>query len=200
MYISCCYSVTKSCLTLCNPPWTVACQASLSLTVSQSLPKFMSIELVMPSNHFILCDLLFLPSVFPSTSLFQRVIVCIHVHYSFQFVKNFLILPLYGMLLSASQFSSVTQSCPTLYDPVDCSIPGFPIHYPTPRGCSNTCPSSWWCHPTSSSSAIPFSSSLQSFPASGSFLMSWLLASGGQSTGASVSSSVLPMNIQDWFL
>ena len=65
--------------------------------------------------------------------------------------------------------------------------------------CSNSCPLSWWCHPTISSSVIPFSSCLQSFSASGSFPMSQLFISGGQSTGASASASVLPMNIQDWF-
>ena len=68
----------------------------------------------------------------------------------------------------------------------------------TPRACSNSCRSSQWCHPTISSSVVPFSSCLQSFPASGSFPMSWLLTSGGLSTGASASASVLPMNIQDW--
>ena len=65
--------------------------------------------------------------------------------------------------------------------------------------CSNSCPSSHCCHPTISSSAVPFSSCLQCFPASGSFLNSELFASGGQSTGASASTSVLPMTIQDWF-
>ena len=95
--------------------------------------------------------------------------------------------------------AQVTKSCPALCDPMDCSMPGFPVHYPTPGACSNSCPSSWWCHPTSSFSAIPFSSCLQSFPASRSFPMSQLFESGGQSIGASVSSSVLPMNIQDWF-
>ena len=69
----------------------------------------------------------------------------------------------------------------------------------TPRAYSNSCPLSWWCHPTISSSAIPFSSCLQSFPASGSFPMSHFFASGGQSIGVSASTSVLPMNIQDWF-
>ena len=64
---------------------------------------------------------------------------------------------------------------------------------------SNTCPWSRWGHPTISSSVIPFSSHLQSFPASGSFQMSQLFASGGQSIGVSASASVLPMNIQDWF-
>ena len=67
------------------------------------------------------------------------------------------------------------------------------------RTCSNSCPSSQGCHPTISSSVIPFSSCLQSFPASGSFPMSQFFTSGGQSIGVSVSASVPPMNIQDWF-
>ena len=68
-----------------------------------------------------------------------------------------------------------------------------------PGACSNSCPSSRWCHPTISSSVIPFSSCLQSFPASGSFPMSRLFTAGNQSTGASALASVLPMNIQDCF-
>ena len=75
--------------------------------------------------------------------------------------------------------------------------PRLPCPSPTPRACLVSSPSSQWCHPTISSSIIPFSSCLQSFPASGSFLMSQFFASGGQSVGASA--SVLPMNIQDWF-
>ena len=74
-----------------------------------------------------------------------------------------------------------------------------PCPSPTPRVYSNPCPLSWWCHPTISSSVVPFSSRPQSFPASGSFQMSQLFASAGQSVGASASASVLPMNIQDWF-
>ena len=70
---------------------------------------------------------------------------------------------------------------------------------PSPRVCSNSCPSSQWCHPTISSSVIPFSSHLQSFPASGYFPMSHLFTSGGQSIGALASASVLPVNIQGWF-
>ena len=66
--------------------------------------------------------------------------------------------------------------------------------------CSNSCPSSLWCHPTISSSVIPYSFCPQSFPASGSFPMNQFFPSGGQSTGVSASASVLPMNIQDWFL
>ena len=73
----------------------------------------------------------------------------------------------------------------------------LPCPLPSPRACSNSRPLSRWCHPAISSSIIPFSC-LQSFPASGSFLMSWLFASGGQSTGASA--TVLLMNIQEWFL
>ena len=68
----------------------------------------------------------------------------------------------------------------------------------TPRVYSNSCPSSWWCHPTISSSVTPFSSHLQSFPASGSFPMSQVFALGGQNIGVSASTSVLPKNIQDW--
>ena len=75
----------------------------------------------------------------------------------------------------------------------------LPCPSPTPRACSNSCPSGRWCHPTISSSVVPFSSCLQSSPASGSFQMSQFFASGGQSTRASASASVLPMNNQDWF-
>ena len=74
----------------------------------------------------------------------------------------------------------------------------FPCPSLTPRACSTSCPSSLWCHPIISSSVVPFSSCLQSFPASGSFPMSQFFASGGQSIGASASASVLPMNIQGW--
>ena len=98
-----------------------------------------------------------------------------------------------------SQFSSVVQLCLTLWDPIDCSMPS-----PTPRACSNSCPSSWWCHPNISSSVVPFSSCLQSFPASRSFPISQFFASGGQSTGAAA--SVLPTEYSgvssyrmDWF-
>ena len=75
----------------------------------------------------------------------------------------------------------------------------LPFPSPTPRTSSISHPSSWWCHPTISSSVVPVSSCLQSFPASGSFQISQFFASGGQSIGVSASASVLPMNIQDWF-
>ena len=75
----------------------------------------------------------------------------------------------------------------------------LPCPSPSPGGCSNSCPLSRWCRPTILSSVIPFSSCLQSFPASGSFPMSQFFASGGHSIGASASASILPMNIQDLF-
>ena len=75
----------------------------------------------------------------------------------------------------------------------------LPCLSPSPRACSNSYPLTWWCLPTISSSIIPFSCCLQSFPASGSFLMSQLFASDGQSIGASASASVLPMKTQGWF-
>ena len=96
------------------------------------------------------------------------------------------------------QFSSVAQLCPTLCNPMDMQHARLPYLSPTPRVYSNTCPLSQWWHPTISSSIIPFSSCLQSFPASGSFQMSQLFTSGGQSIGVSASTSVLPVNTQDW--
>ena len=74
-----------------------------------------------------------------------------------------------------------------------------PCPSPTPGVYSNSCPLSQWCHPTISSSVVPFSSCLQSFPASGSFPMDQFFTSSGQSTRVSASASVLPMNIQDWY-
>jgi len=96
------------------------------------------------------------------------------------------------------QFSLVAQSCPTLWHH-GLKHARLPCPSPTPRACSKSCPSSRWCHPTISSSIVPFSSCLHSFPASGSFPMNQFFTSSGQSIGASASASVLPMNIQDWF-
>ena len=95
---------------------------------------------------------------------------------------------------------SVAKSHQTLCNPTECSIPGtrHPCS-PSPGACSNSCPLSQWCYPTISSSVASSSSCLQSFPASGSFPVSQLFKSGGQSIGASASVSVLPKNIQGWF-
>ena len=84
------------------------------------------------------------------------------------------------------QYSSVAQSCLTLCDPMNCSMPGHPVHHQLLEF-TQTHPLSRWCHPTTSSSVVPFSSCPQSFPASGSFPMSQLLTSGGQSIGVSAS-------------
>ena len=101
-----------------------------------------------------------------------------------------------------NSFSSVQLSRSVLSDslkPHGLQHDRPPCPSPTPGAYSNTCPLNWWCHPTISSSVVPFSSCLQPFPASGSFQMSQFFASGGQSIGVSASASVLPMNIQDWF-
>ena len=101
-------------------------------------------------------------------------------------------------MFSSGQFSPVTQSCLTLWPHgLQHTSPFCPS--PTPRVCSNSWPSSRQCHPITPSSAIPFSSCLQTFRASGSFKMNQLFASSGQSIGVSASASVLLMNIQDWF-
>ena len=98
-------------------------------------------------------------------------------------------------------FSSVQFSCSVVSDslwPYEPQDTRPPCPSPTPRVHPNPCPLSWWCHPTISSSVTPFSSCPQSFSGSGSFQMSQLFASGGQSNGVSALTSVLPMNIQDW--
>ena len=95
------------------------------------------------------------------------------------------------------EFSSVAQLCPTFCNPMDCSTPGLPVHHETSRVYPNSCPK-LWCHPTISSSVVLLSSCVQSFPASRSFQMSQLFTSGDQNIGVSASTSVLPMNTQDW--
>ena len=89
---------------------------------------------------------------------------------------------------------SVATSCLTLWSH-GLQHARLPCPSPSPRVCLNSCPLSWWCHPTISFSVTPFSSCPQSFPASGSFQMNWLFAPAGQSIGACASASVLPMNI-----
>ena len=100
------------------------------------------------------------------------------------------------ILASWIQFSSVAQLCPTLL-PHELQHSRIPCPSPIPGACSNSSPSSRWCHPTISSSVVPFSPDLQYFPKSGSFPVSWFFSSGVQSIRASASASVLPMNIQD---
>ena len=112
---------------------------------------------------------------------------CYHVH---------LILYLWSSLSQFSSVSSVLSDSLQLHG-LQHTRPPCPS--PTPGASSNSCPSSWWCHPTISFSVILLSSCFQSCSASGSFPMSQLFASGGQSIVVSASASVLPMNIQDWF-
>ena len=159
-------------------------QASLSFTISWSLLKIMSFESVMPSNHLILCHpLLLLSSIFPSIRVFPL---------SQLFASG-------GQSTEASvpsfQFSHSVMSDSLRPHGLQHARPPCPS--PTPGACSNSCPCSLRCHPTISSSLVPFSSYLQSFPASGSFQMSQFFESGGQSIEVSASASVLPMNIQD---
>ena len=159
-------------------PWTAACQASLSITNSQSPPKPMSIESVMPSSHFILSrPLLLLPPIPPSTESFPM---------SFMDI---------GHLFSSVQFNHSVVFDSLWPRGLQHARPPCPL--PTPRAHPNPCPLSRWCHPAISSSVVTFSC-LQSFPTSGSFQMSQLFAWGGQSIGVSASTSVLPMNTQDW--
>ena len=94
--------------------------------------------------------------------------------------------------------AAVAKPCPTICDPMKRSTPGFPaLHYLPEFAQTFSCPLSWWCHPTISSSLALFSSCPQFFPASGSFSVNQFFSSGSQSIGVSV--SVLPMNVQGWF-
>jgi len=98
-----------------------------------------------------------------------------------------------------SRFSSVSQSCPNSLRLQGLQHTRLPCPSPIPGAYSNSCPSRQWCHPTISSSVVPFFSCLQSFPSSRSSPMSLFFISGGQSIGVSASASVLPTNIKDWF-
>ena len=102
----------------------------------------------------------------------------------------------YSKVISSDQFSCSVMSDSLWPHGLQHARPPCPS--PTPRAYSNSRPSSQWCHPTVSSSVIPFSSCPQSFPASGSFQMSQFFTSSGQSIRVSSSASVLPMNLQDW--
>ena len=131
-----------------------------------------------------------LPSLFLNCSFVYNLYVhlCVHV-YTHTWASHSLV---YSIQFSHSVMSDSLwpQDCSTCMSP--------PCPSPTPGVYSNSSPLSQWCHPTISSSVVPFSSCLQSFPASGSFPMSQFFASGGQSIAVLASASVLPMNIPDW--
>ena len=103
----------------------------------------------------------------------------------------------HSLWFSSVQFSHSVVS--NSLQPHELQHTRLPCPSPAPGAYSDSRPSSWWCHPTISSSVVPFSSCLQSFPGSGSFQMSQFFASGGQSIGVSALASVLPINIQEWF-
>ena len=140
----------------------------------------------MPFNRLILCHpLLFLPSIFPAIRVFSNEsALCIRwpKYWNFSF--------------SISSVHSVVSNSLQSHEPQHARPP---CPSPTPRVYPNSCPLSWWCHPTTSSSVIPFSSCPQSFPASGSFPMSHLFTSDDQSIGVSTSASVFLMSVQGWF-
>ena len=123
--------------------------------------------------------------------------MCLHRHtHTLIYILNCLIR--FYLLTNVAQFSwsvlcNYLQLCGLQHTRPPCPSP-------TPGACSNSCPLSQWCHSTILSSVIPFSSCFQSFSASGSFQMSHLFASGGQNIGVSASTSVLPMNSQNWSL
>ena len=119
-------------------------------------------------------------------------------NYTYGKIKFWQNIHLNSNVFSSVQFSrSVVSS--TLW-PHGLQHTRLPCPSPSPGACSNPCPFSWWCYPTISSSVIPFSSCIQYFPTSGSFLMSQLFASGGQSIGVSASASVLPIVFRTDFL
>ena len=127
----------------------------------------------------------------------------VHLRDIFQKLLSFKVWKAYHSFMHPCiQFSSVQFSLSVVSDslqPHESQHARPPCPSPTPGVYPNSCPLSWWCYLTISSSVIPFSSRLQSLPTSGSFQMSQLFASGGQSIGVSASASVLPMNIPDWF-
>ena len=145
------------------------------LTYEVPLPLEMCIVFLLESikNSFpVLCHITSDSHLLFAYCAFPLIYPYVSVQFSYSVVSD-----------SATPWTAACQSCPS----------------PTPGACSNSCPSSQWCHPTISSSVIIFSSCLQSFPAPGSFPMFKLFLLGDQSIGASTSASFLPMNIQDQF-
>ena len=116
--------------------------------------------------------------------------------------QSYIVLPgLQPWVRTLESIISVQFSCSAMSDslqPYGLQHARLPCPSLTPGACSNSCPSSWWCHPTILTSVVPFTSCLQYFPGSRTFSVSQFFASGGQGIGASASASVLPMYIQDW--
>ena len=114
---------------------------------------------------------------------------------TFRPVSSSDLLPLCALCFTQPRGSLVVKSCLILCDPMNCSMPGFPVLHYLPKFAQTHV----HCHPTISSSVTPFYPRTQSFPASGSFPMSWLFVLIGQGIGASTSTPVLPVSIQGWF-
>ena len=186
----CCFSVAQLYMTLCNP-MDCSMLGFPDLHYLLELFKLMLIEWMMPSNHLILCHHPFLlPSIFPSIRVFSSELalqIRWPKYWSFSISPSnkylgLISLELTGLIsLLSKGFSRVFSSS---------TAPGVN---------SNSFPLSRWHHLTISCSVVSFSSCLQSFPTSGCFQMNQLFASGGQNIGVSASTSVLPMNTQDWF-
>ena len=136
--------------------------------------------------------------------MFYIFLLCFHIFsiiYKSDYNQNTLIEKWFFKVTLTQLFSWVQCNCSVVSNSLQLHAlwhARLPCPSTTPGLCSNSCLSNWWCHPTISSSVIPFSSHLQSFPVSRSFQMSQLFASDGQSIGVSASPSVLPMNAQDW--
>ena len=185
-------SVTQSCPTLCNPMdcSTPGLPVYHQLLESNQTHVHWVSDAIQPSHP------LSFPSP-PALSLFQHQGLFKWVSSSHQVAKvlEFQLQHIY-IYISSVQFSHSVVSNSLRTHGLQHTRPPCPS--PTPGPYSNSCPLSRWCHPTISSSVVPYSSCFQSFPASGSFPMKQIFSSGGQNIRASASASVLRMNIQDW--
>ena len=178
---------------LFTTPWTAAHQASLSFTTSSSLLK----TYVCWVNDVIqLSCPLWSPSL-PALNLSQDQSLFQWISSLHQVAKVLELQLQHQSFQESVQFSHSVVS--DSLRPHGLQHARLPCPSPTPGPCSNSCPSSWWCHSTISSFVIPFSSCLQFFPVSRFFLMTQFFTSSGLSIGISALASVLPMNIQDWF-
>ena len=158
------------------PGWSLWSLSSIIQppSLSLSLPHKTRVISFLPSTllHTLILNLYVVPVLHSLCHFFFPQLTC----------ELGIIVPI--LQIQCSQFSSVSQLCPTLCDSMDCSTPGLPVHHQLLE-LAQTHVQSWWCHPTISSSVVPFSSCLQSFPATGSFQVSQFFTSGGQSIGVS---------------
>ena len=174
------------------------------LPVCHQLPEFTQTYVHWSSNHLILCrPLLLLPSIFPSIRVFSdesalRIRWPKYWNFSFSISPSSEYSGLTSFRMDWLGLLAVRAVVFNSLQPHGLQHTRPPSPSPTPGVYSNSCPFSQWCHPTISSSVVPFSSCLLPFPVSGSFQITQFFASGGQSIGVSASASVLPVNIQDW--